>query len=132
MSDAAYRLRHYLEFKLNEVISKVKIPVPVNIVFNDDKRMVGNLISAIEAAVELNEKAGQLILDQQQRNNLNLTVAQIVGNFVSHWSTGQTHMFTAGALRGVVVAIDDFAKCFQYEKPAGSGKFEYYKNLSSK
>ena len=30
--------------------------------------------------------------------------------------------FTAPALRGVMQAIDDFADCFQFEHPAGSGQ----------
>ncbi|QOG21698.1 hypothetical protein [Bradyrhizobium sp. SEMIA] len=51
--DAAPRIRQYLEFKLEEVISRVGIPVPIGIAFNDDKHMAKNLIDAIKAAASM-------------------------------------------------------------------------------
>lgn len=65
-------------------------------------------------------------------SNLNTTMATIVGNYLAHWQTGQTHMFTAAALKGVMRAIDDYALCFQIENPVGSGQYRYYKSLSQK
>lgn len=41
--DAAPRIRQYFEFKLEEVISRVGIPVPIGIAFNDDKQMAKTL-----------------------------------------------------------------------------------------
>lgn len=130
VEDAAPRIRQYLEFKLEEVITKVGVPVPMTIAFSDDKHMAKNLIDAIKAAVDLHEAAGKLALEPAQRAGLNTAVATIVGNYTSHWATGQTHFFTAGALLGVMTAIDDFARCFQREHPAGSGQFVYYKSLA--
>lgn len=131
VDDAAPRIRQYLEFKLLEVISKLNIAVPMDIAFSDDKRMAGNLIGAIKAEVELHEAAGKLILSQVQQTGLNTALATIVGNYLSHWSTGQLHAFTAAALTGVMSSIDDFCRCFQFEDPPGSG-FRYYKSLSKK
>lgn len=130
VEDAAPRIRQYLEFKLEEVITKVGVPVPMTIAFSDDKHMAKNLIDAIKAAVDLHEAAGKLALEPAQRAGLNTAVARIVGNYTSHWATGQTHFFTAGALLGVMTAIDDFARCFQREHPAGAGQFVYYKSLA--
>lgn len=130
--DAAPRIRQYLEFKLEEVISKVGIPVPIGIAFNDDKHMAKHLIDAIKAAVDLNDAAGRLILEPSQLAGLGTAVATIVSNYLSHWSTGQTHAFTAPSLKGVMQAIENFAGCFQFEQPAGSGQYRYYRSLSQK
>lgn len=129
-TDAAPRIRQYLEFKLEEVITKVGIPVPIGLAFNDDKHIAKNLIDAIKAAVDLHDAAGQLILTPSQVAGLNTSVATIAGNYLSHWMTGQTQAFTAPALKGVMQAIDDFARCFQYEDPFGSGQFRYYRKLT--
>lgn len=130
--DAAPRIRQYLEFKLEEVISKVGIPVPIAIAFNDDKHMAKNLIDAIKAAVDLHDAARRLVLEPAQITGLGTAVATIVSNYLSHWSTGQTHAFTAPSLKGVMQAIESFASCFQFEHPAGSGQYRYYRSLSQK
>lgn len=129
-TDAAPRIRQYLEFKLGEVISKVGIPVPIDMAFSDDKQMAKNLMDAIKGAVDLHQAAGRLVLAPSQVTGLDAAVAIIVGNYQSHWSTGQTQAFTATSLKGVMVAIDDFARCFQFEHPAGSGQYKYYRSLS--
>ncbi len=129
---AAPRIRQHLEFKLEEVIQKVQIPVPITIAYNDDKHMAQNLINAIKSAVDLQKKAGQLVLEAEQETGMGTALATIVSNYVSHWATGQSQTFTAASLKGVMQAIDDFARCFQYEDPAGSGHFRYYKSLDKK
>lgn len=131
-NDAAPRIRQYLEFKLQEIINKVGIPVPITIAFNDDNQMAKKLIDAINRAVDLHTAAKQISLEPNQISSMNTAVATIVGNYTSHWSTGQTHTFTAGSLKGVMKAIDDFARCFQYEEPAGSGQYRYYKSIAQK
>lgn len=129
-TDAAPRVRQYLEFKLEEVIAKVNIPVPIGIAFNDDKHMAKNLIDAINSAVALHRAANQLVLESGQVAGLSTAVATIISNYLAHWSTGQTQAFTAPSLRGVMQAIDNFAACFQFEHPAGTGQRRYYRSLS--
>lgn len=131
-TDAAPRVRQYLEFKLEEVIAKVNIPVPIGLAFNDEKHMAKNMIDAINGAVALHRAANQLILEPAQVAGLSTAVATIVSNYLSHWSTGQTQAFTAPALRGVMQAIDDFAGCFQFEHPSGSAQRRYYRSLSQR
>ena len=69
-------------------------------------------------------------MEPAQVAGLGTAVATITANYLSHWATGQTQAFSAGSLRGVMQAIDDFARCFQFEDPPGSGKYSYYKALS--
>lgn len=131
-TDAAPRIRQYLEFKLEEVIQKVGIPVPMNIAFSDDKHMAKNLIDAIKGAVDLHQAAQKLVLEPAQVTGLGTAMTTIVSNYLSHWATGQTQAFTAPALKGVMQAIDDFARCFQFENPPASGQYRYYRSLSQK
>lgn len=130
--DAGPRIRLYLEYKVHEVIAKVSIPVPANIAFNDDKQLAKNLIDAIKAQVQLHKAAGTLVLETSQEQGLNTSLATIVGNYLSHWSTGQTQAFTAPSLKGVMSAIDNFAESFRFEDPPGSSQFRYYRSLSQK
>ena len=130
VTDAAPRIRQYLEFKLEEIINKVNIAVPISIAFNDDKHLPQKLIDAIKAAVDLHQAAKRLVMEPAQVTGLGTAVATITANYLSHWATGQTQAFSAGSLRGVMQAIDDFARCFQFEEPAGSGQYRYYKALS--
>lgn len=128
VNDAAPRVRQYLEYILHMVIDRCNIPVPLDIAFGDDKRTPGEYLKAIEAAVALEAKAGSLILDPAQIQALQLHSASIVGNFLAHWSTGQTQAFSAPALLGVMQAIDSFPDCFTYVPTAGAQK-KFYASL---
>jgi hypothetical protein len=59
------------------------------------------------------------ILDAAQETGLNANMATIVGNFTSHWGTGQALAFTASALLGVMNAIDQYCDCFTFEPSPG-------------
>ena len=130
VEDGALRLRQYLEYKLLEVIQRVNIPVPVNFVLDDTKKQVQSALDSIQAAVALHQAANQLILTPQQQAGLQANVASITGNFLSHYATGSTQAFSGSSLLGVVKAIDDYAECFTYEDPPGSGTRCYYRSLS--
>lgn len=130
ITDAAPHIWQYLEFKLEEVIQKVAIPVPIGVAFNDEKHMAKTLIDAIKDAVNLHQAAGNLVLEPVQVTGLQTSVTTIVTNYLSHWATGQTQAFSAPSLKGVMQAIDGFARCFQFEDPPGSGQFRYYRSLS--
>lgn len=128
IDDAAPRIRQYLEFTLHGVIDRCRIPVPIDLAFGDDKRTPGEYLSAIMAAVKLEEKAGSLILEPAQVADLQLHSASIVGNYLAHWSSGQAQAFSAPALLGVMQAIEDFQDCFKYT-PTGMPK-KFYASLS--
>jgi hypothetical protein len=130
VEDAAPRLRQYLEFKLLEIIGRVQIPVPVDFALDDHKKQVQAAIDAIDAAVNVHQAAGSLVLDATQMANLQVNVASISGNFLAHYATGSTQAFSASSLLGVMTAIDAYADCFKFEDPPGSGEKRYYKSLS--
>ena len=124
-------VRQYLEYKLSDMISRLRIPVPLDVAFNDNKQLGGEFLSAIEAAVKLHRAAGSLILDAGQQAGLNANMASITGNFLSHWGTGQTLSFTGGSLLGVMQAIYDFCQCFTFEPNPGATRL-YLKTLDRK
>lgn len=124
-------VRQYLEYRLSDLISKLRIPVPMDIAFNDDKQVSGDLLKAIDTAVKLHKAANSLVLDASQEARLNTNMVTIVGNFLSHWGTGQTATFSAPFLLGVMQAIDDYCDCFTFEPTPGAARV-YYKSLSQR
>ncbi|KXV59863.1 hypothetical protein AD948_07285 [Acetobacter senegalensis] len=124
-------VRQYLEYRLSDLISKLRIPVPVDIAFNDDKHLSHEFLKAIEAAVKLRKAANMLTLDAAQEVGLNTNMITIVSNFLSHWGTGQTAAFSGPSLLGVMQAIDDYCDCFTFE-PAPGAPRRYYKTLSQR
>ncbi len=54
------------EFKLYRIIREVNIPAPIDFVVKDN--LVAKCLSAITAAVDLNKKAGTLVLDRKRSN----------------------------------------------------------------
>ncbi len=131
IDDAAPRIRQYLEYMLHDVIDRCRIPVPLDLVFGDDRRTPGEYLNAIDAAVKLHEKAGTLVLDKAQVQALQVHSAAIIANYLSHWSTGQGQAFSAPALLGVMKAIDDIPECFKYAPVAGAPK-KFYASLSKR
>lgn len=124
-------VRQYLEYRLSDLISKLRIPVPVDVAFNDNKQLAGEFLGAIDAAVKLHKAGGSLILEPAQEAGLNANLATIVANFTSHWGTGQTLAFTAPALLGVMNAIDQYCDCFTFVPNSGDPR-KLYKSLSQK
>ncbi|TBZ05058.1 ATP-binding protein [Rhizobium leguminosarum] len=124
-------VRQYLEYRLSDLISKLRIPVPIDLAFNENKQLAGDFITAIEAAVKLQKAAGSLILEPAQEAGLNASMTTIVGNYLSHWGTGQALAFSAPALQGVMAAIDTYCDCFTFVPSPGAAA-KYYKSLSQK
>lgn len=124
-------VRQYLEYRLSDLISKLRIPVSVDIAFNDDKQLSSEFLKAIEAAVKLHKAANSLELDAAQQAGLNTNMVTIVGNFLSHWGTGQTAAFSGPSLLGVMQAIDDYCDCFTFEPTPGAARI-YYRSLSQR
>lgn len=127
-------VRQYLEFKLLEIIDKVRIPVPVDFSIRDDRRMIQNCLDAIKSAVDLQSAAGRAILTTAQISNLiSSLVPSLIANWISHYSTGTSSAFTPHVLIGVLNTVDQFSDCFKYDCSCSSGtRRRYYKSLSSK
>jgi len=127
-------IRQYLEFSLLDVIRRTRISVPLDFVIRDDRKMVGACIDAIQAAIQLHKKAGNLILDAQQLRDVEgVHVPALLANWVSHYSTGVTASVTPYVFLGVLDTIDKFGECFRYACTCGTGPTRrFYKNLTEK
>jgi hypothetical protein len=122
-------LRQYLEYKLEQIISKLEIPVPPDYATRGDRRTLSTYSDAITEAVTLYQAAGRYVLSAQQINDLRDHHApSIVRNFVSHYETGAGTPFNAYALLGVLQSIDDLADRFTSVDPA-NGQKRYYRRL---
>lgn len=117
-------IRQYLEYKLQQIIRKVNIPVPMDIAIRDTSKTVGNYLDAIAYSIKLHEEAGILVLNEQQIDDTDtLHVPAIVSNWVSHYETGAGGSFSAAALQSVVDSIDKFTECFKYDDTSGGRKW---------
>lgn len=127
-------IRQYLEFKLQQIIRRVDVPVPIDFAIKDTARMVSNCLDAIDAAVDLHKRAGSLVLDAQQVSDLgSVHVPAIVGNWVSHYETGSGSSLSAPVLAGIVASIDSLAECFRFDDSSnGTVARKWYRSLSSR
>ena len=127
-------MRQYLEYKIIEIIRKVKIPVSLDFSIRDDRKMVGNGLDAINAAINLHKAANNLILEPNQVSDFdNVHVPALVANWVSHYATGSASSLSPYVLLGVLDTIDEVSDCFKYDcKCSGSAKRRFYKKLSKK
>lgn len=134
-SDLAMPLiRQYLEQKLLQVIRKLEIRVRLDFSIRDDRKMVGNCLEAISSEIDLHKRAGTLILEPQQVNNLETVhVPALVGNWVVHYATLTGTSLSPYVLIGLLDTINKVAECFMYPCTCrGASQLRFYKNLSSK
>ena len=134
VNEAEPLIRQYLEYKLQQIIRKVDIPVPIDFAIKDTKRMVKNCTDAIVSAINLHKSAGTLVLDQQQILDIDkLHMPAIVGNWLSHYETGTVSGLSAPVLNGVISSIDALSECFRYDDTSGGTPVRrWYKGLDKK
>jgi hypothetical protein len=127
-------VRQYLEQKLLQMIRKLEIPVPLDFSIREDRKMVGNCIDAISNSINLNKRAGTLILHATQLRDLeNVYMPALVANWVSHYSTGTGASLSPYVFLGVLDTINKITNCFTYEcKCSGAVQPRFYRNLSAK
>ncbi|TXL76439.1 hypothetical protein FHP25_12395 [Vineibacter terrae] len=127
-------VRQYLEFKLSQIISKLKIPVPPDYAIRSDNKTVGNAIDAISAAIDLYDGCGKLVLSAQQKSDFrNQHVPAIIANYVSHYETGGGTPINAHVLLGVLQSVDDLAECFRYDDTSKTPpERKWYRNLGQR
>lgn len=134
VQEAKPLIRQYLEHKLLKIIQKVKIPVQLDFAIKDDKKMVSNSIDAINVAIDLHDRAGDLVLDAQQTQNFkSVLVPALIGNWVSHYETNTSGDVAPAVLKGVLDTIDQIEECFKFDdNSSGSVEKKWYKSLSSR
>jgi recombinational DNA repair ATPase RecF len=134
ISEAEPIVRQYLEYKLQQIIRKVNIPVPLDFAIKDTNKMVSNCLDAIKVAIDLHQRAGTLVLEAKQvQDVLNSHIPIIVSNWVSHYATGGSSSFSAPVLNGVITSIEDMSECFKYDDTSSSPVARrWYRSLSDK
>ena len=134
VSQAEPLIRQYLEYKLQQIIRRVSVPVPIDFAIKDTSRVVSRSLNAINSAIDLHKRAGTVVLDPQQIQDLDgAHVPAIVGNWVSHYETGSGSSLSAPALRGVIGSIDALAECFRYDDTSASPPVRrWYKSLDNR
>jgi DNA repair exonuclease SbcCD ATPase subunit len=134
VKEAEPLIRQYLEFKLLQIINKVRIPVPLDFAIKDHMKMVSNCLEAIGAAIELQKKARTIVLDAQQLADIDATlVPTLVANWVSHYETASGASLTPPVLKGVLQTIDNIAECFRYDDvSAGTVQRKWYRSLDAR
>jgi hypothetical protein len=127
-------IRQYLEFKIIEIIRKVKIPVSIDFSIRDDKKMINNGLDAIKAAINLNKSANSIILENDQIKNIDkILVSTIISNWVNHYATASSSSLSPYVLKSVLDSVDQFSDCFKYDcSCSGKVRRRFYKNLSNK
>ena len=127
-------IRQYLEYRLQQIIRRVDIPVPIDFAIKDTSRMVSHCLDAITSAIDLHKKAGTLAINAQQVQDIDTAhVPAIVGNWVSHYETGSGSSLSAPVLRGVITSIDALAECFRYDNTSGGTTVRrWYKALDKR
>lgn len=127
-------IRQYLEFKLQQIIRKVDIHVPIDFAVRDDRKQVQACLDAITGELDIHEAAGRLILTQQQLSDIRTHyVPALLGNWLSHYATGVTASLSPHVLLSVLDTIDHLAYCFMYDCTcSGSVQRRFYRNLASK
>lgn len=135
IAEASPLIRQYLEYSLLKVIRQVAIPVPIDFVIRDDRKMVENCLNAINHAVDLHSRAGDLILSATQTNDLDkVLVPKLMGNLINHYATGTTTSISPYVLLGVLDDIDKLVECFKHACTCvgGGAGTRFYKSLSEK
>lgn len=127
-------VRQYLEQRLLQIIRKLDIPVHLDFLIRDDRKMVGNCLDMIICAVNLHKRAGDLILDSQQVHDLeSVHVPALVANWVSHYATATGVSLSPYVLIGVLDTINKVTECFMYPCKCGGGwQPHFYKNLAAR
>lgn len=127
-------VRQYLEFKLSQIILKLRIPVPPDYAIRSDNKTVGNALDAISNAIDLFSAAARLILTQQQKVDFrNQHVPAVIANYCSHYETGGGTPINAHVLLGVLQSVDDLMECFRYDDTSTTPPTrKWYRSLSAR
>lgn len=128
-------VRQYLEFRLMEIIREVGIRVPLDFSAREDGRMVGKMLEAIKHDIDIYTRLGNLVLPAGQSSQVTTTLLpSLIGNWVSHYETGSTVMFSPMVIQGVVATVDNLSIAFKYTCTCQNGRprARFYRSLTQK
>lgn len=124
-------LRSYYEFVMLDIIEKLDIPVPYNLILNRDKKLVDNLLKSVNEII-------QLRLSAKKRSIKNLpsitdfkSFVQQISNNLSHIEMAISSSISKPVLISYVDYIDSIKQRFQYEcKCSKKQGWVYFKSLN--
>ena len=124
-------LRSYYEFVMLDIIEKLDIPIPYNLILNRDKKLVDNLLKSVNEII-------QLRLSAKKRSIKNLpsitdfkSFVQQISNNLSHIETAISSSISKPVLISYVDYIDSIMQRFQYEcKCSKKQGWVYFKSLN--
>jgi hypothetical protein len=125
--------RIYYESVLLEIIERLNLQIPYSLIYNNQDKMVNNLVLAIEYIVQIQVLAkkvkSRLVPDKSDFKLYN----QIFTNNLSHWVSGREASLSKPVLLKIIDDIDTFKRLFQYNCtcPARNAGWIYYKSLTS-
>jgi recombinational DNA repair ATPase RecF len=127
-NDIGSDLRHYYEFVLLDIIEKLDMQIPYGLIINTDKRLVENLLTAINSIIQLHKKKSK-IKTLPDRSDFKIHMQQIANN-LAHCSSSSSMSLSSGLLTSYVNDIDNIKKRFQYEcKCSRKLGWIYYKSI---
>ena len=124
-------LRSYYEFVILDIIEKLDIPIPYNLIFNRDKRLIDNLLKALNEIIQLRQTSKRKkIKTLPSKTDFKSFVQQIVNN-LSHIEDATSLSLDKPTLISYVDYIDSIKQRFQYEcKCLRAQGWVYYKSLN--
>jgi len=124
-------LRSYYEFVILDIIEKLDIPIPYNLIFNRDKRLIDNLLKALNDIIQLRQTSKrQRIKTLPSKTDFKSFVQQIANN-LSHIEDAMSLSIDKPTLISYSDYIDSIKQRFQYEcKCLRAQGWVYYKSLN--
>lgn len=124
-------LRSYYEFVILDIIEKLDIPIPYNLIFNRDKRIIDKLLKALNDIIQLRQTSKrQRIKTLPSKTYFKSFVEQILNN-LSHIEDATSLSIDKPTLISYVDYIDSIKQRFQYEcKCLRAQGWVYYKSLN--
>jgi len=123
-------LRSYYEFVILDIIEKLDIPIPYNLILNRDKRLIDDLLKALNEIIQLRKSSKKKSIKNLPSTTDFKSFVQQIGNNLSHIESAMCSSISKPVLISYVDYIDSIKQRFQYEcKCLRNQGLVYYKSL---
>jgi len=123
-------LRSFYESVLIEIIEKLNIQVPFNLISGNDKKLVNNLLNALNDIVYLKLKARKTSIPNLPTKLDFKVYLQDIGNNLGHFASLSESSLSQSALTACVNCIIQIRQRFQYNCTCSKNLgWTYYKSL---
>lgn len=123
-------LRSFYESVLIEIIEKLNIQIPFNLITTNDKKLVNDLLNSLSDIVYLRVKARKTRIRNLPSKLEFKTYLQEVGNNLSHFASSSESSLSPSALTSLVNYMIQIRQRFQYRCTCSRNLgWVYYKSL---